>query len=299
MTNTTEIRETKVLWDTTADKLYVWDAASKAWKLFYAAADLVTNDALADALAMKLDKAGGALAGNLAVTGRLALGGAEPDVNNVFIAEGANALFTNPAGSFGFVFSKHATADDAALTFQTNYSTRALIGLLGDDNLTFKVTPDGSVWKTGIVVDAVTGAVEHSQGAKFAAVTNYDNYVAADAWTKIAFNAANHNAYGAFDAGANRFTAPVAGYYLVGAKWRFKANATVPASVQTKLFKNGAARDETLAAAAAPTSERTTLQTQTVLSLAAGDAIDVRALMETHDGYVAAAASLFYAARIA
>lgn len=300
MTNTTEIQETKVLWDTSADKLYVWDGASKAWELFLVAADLATNDALADGLAKKLDLAGGAIIGTLSVAGHVAFGGAAIDANNVLVLQGANALFTNPSGSFGFVCSKAATANDAALTFQTNYSTRGLLGLLGDDNLTFKVTPDGSTWKTGFTVDAATGKVDHTQGAKFEAVTNYDNYIAAATWIKIAFNAANHNDYGAFSAANNRFAAPVAGYYLIGGKWRFKANATVPASIQTKLYKNGAAIDDTIAISGGTVvTQRTMVATQTVLSLAAGDYIEMFAFMETNDGYVESTGSLFYGARIA
>lgn len=148
----------------------------------------------------------------------------------------------------------------------------------------------------------VTGDVtlDGSAGAKFEAVTNYDNYVAAGAWTKVAFNAANHNDQNAFDAANNRFVAPAAGCYLVGAKWRFKANAAVPASIQTKLYKNGASLDETAAESwGTVTDQRTHLAVQTVVKLAQGDVIEVFAFFELNDGYVAAAGSVFYAARLA
>src|SRR5690606_28283702 len=40
------------------------------------------------------------------------------------------------------VFNKNATDKDAAFILQNGFSARALIGLLGDDDLTFKVSPD-------------------------------------------------------------------------------------------------------------------------------------------------------------
>jgi hypothetical protein len=43
--------------------------------------------------------------------------------------------------------------------FQTATSTRALFGLLADDDFTFKVTPDGSNFFTSFVLDADNGNV--------------------------------------------------------------------------------------------------------------------------------------------
>jgi hypothetical protein len=42
---------------------------------------------------------------------------------------------------------------------QTNFSGRAEFGLIGDDDLTIKVSPDGSAWSTALVADRATGAV--------------------------------------------------------------------------------------------------------------------------------------------
>lgn len=651
MTATTVIQETKVLWDRTADKLYVWDNVSKSWELFFVAADVVTNDQLTDALALKLDKAGGGVAGDLTVAGKLGVGGATPDANNPVAMQIASMLLTNPSGALNVTVSKHAAADDARFAFQTNYSTRALFGLLGDDNLAIKVSPNGSAFVSAIVADKTTGALTlavdlpiteggtgassasaalanlgglaasaytasdvlakiktvdgsgsgldadvldgqegnyylawgnltgkpstfppsaHSHaiadvtglqaaldatlsassytaadvlakiktvdgsgsgldadlldghdsgyftdipsrlgytpfnaaggtvggnttisgtlgvssaatfssscaaasfttagrvtgadasiggivltaaggdffaagyklwssnndgaasgmdadfldgqhgsyylawanftgvpstfapsahthaiadvtslqtaldaklaasaytasdvlakliavdgsgssldadqldghdsgyftdiparlgytpfnaaggtiggntaisgtlsvtgdvtfsgtvGAKFEAVTNYDNYIAANTWTKIAFNSANHNDQGAFGASGNRFTAPAAGYYLIGLKWRFKANATAPVSIQTKLYKNGSALDYTAAESdGTVVTLKTSLATQTVMKLAANDYVEAWAFMETNDGYVGSAESVFYGARIA
>jgi len=300
MASSTTISETKVLWDRTANKLYVWDEGTKAWALFFVAANCVTNDQLTTALALKLNAAGGTVSGNLTVSGRLALGGAAIDPNNVLVLQGANSLFTNPSGSFGFVFSKAAAANDASLTFQDNYSTRALVGLLGNDDLTFKVTPDGATWYTGFTVDRNTGKVDHTQGAKFEALTNFDNYIASNTWTKVQFNSTNHNDQSAFNASSNRFVAPIAGYYTIGFRLRFKANSTVPASLQGKFYKNGSA----LAYAAAESwgtvvTMKTSVAYQTTMKLAANDYIEVYTYMETNDGYIDQIESVFQGARIA
>jgi len=238
--------------------------------------------------------------GDMVLPGKLGVGGATPDSNNPVSMNIASMLLSNSSGSLNVTLSKQATANDARFTFQTNYSTRALFGLLGDDNFTVKVSPDGSTFKTGFTVNKDTGAVDHTQGAKFEAITNYDNYIAASTWTKVAFNTTNHNDQNAFNASNNRFVVPIAGYYLIGAKWRFKANATVPASIQTALYKNGTAMSQTAVESwGTVVTLRTRVATQTVLKLAANDYVEVYAYMETNDGYVASADSVFYGARIA
>ena len=56
--------------------------------------------------------------------------------------------------------NKNAPANDAAFAFKTGFSTRALIGLLGSDDFSFKVSPDGSAYFDAILVDRTSGRVE-------------------------------------------------------------------------------------------------------------------------------------------
>lgn len=49
-------------------------------------------------------------------------------------------------GDIQVKLSKEAAGDTASFLFQTNYSGRAEIGLVGDNDFTFKVSPDGSSW---------------------------------------------------------------------------------------------------------------------------------------------------------
>jgi len=73
------------------------------------------------------------------------------------------------------------------------------------------VSADGNTFLDGLSVDNANGIVDQPQLPRFKAWTNYDNYVGTGTWTKIALNNTDYNDQGAFDAGTNRFTAPVDG----------------------------------------------------------------------------------------
>jgi hypothetical protein len=163
MTDTTTIQETKVLWDKTADKLYVWDAASGAWELFFVAADLVTNDALTDDLALKVSIAGDTMTGALELPN---IGvNTTPDATNKLAVKSNAALLAaletgaGGSGDIRAVVSKQAAGNTASFLFQDDYSGRAEIGLCGDDNFHFKVSPDGSSWVDALSLDRSSGQV--------------------------------------------------------------------------------------------------------------------------------------------
>lgn len=59
--------------------------------------------------------------------------------------------------------NKAAAGNDAAFVFKTGFSAPALIGLLGNDNFSFKVSPNGSAFFDAIVVDRSNGQVELPQ----------------------------------------------------------------------------------------------------------------------------------------
>ena len=91
------------------------------------------------------------------VTGHVGLAGYTADGNNGVGALGTSFLFNAAVDSCRFTFNKMATANDASLTFETNYSPRALAGLLGSDGYQLKVSPDGSTFYQVYVVDQTTG----------------------------------------------------------------------------------------------------------------------------------------------
>jgi hypothetical protein len=196
------------------------------------------------------------------------------------------------------VFNKNATDKDAAFILQNGFSTRALIGLLGDDNLTLKVSPDGSTFKTGFTVDKSTGAVDHSQGVKFSATINFNDYHNSSAWEKVGFNTANHNDWAAFSASNSNFTAPLNGYYYLSASLLFKKNSAIPTTMNVALFLNNTLLKYTEAGIGNPVDGWSTVNTAGILKLSAGDVVDVRCEFTGSDGYVLGNFSRFDGMRI-
>ncbi|HEV2651129.1 MAG TPA: DUF2793 domain-containing protein [Rhizomicrobium sp.] len=82
------------------------------------------------------------------------------DATNKLAVKSAAVLFDNAGNGAQLKLNKHATADTASLLYQTNYSGRAEMGLTGDDNFHVKVSPDGASWKSALVIDRSTGAVD-------------------------------------------------------------------------------------------------------------------------------------------
>jgi hypothetical protein len=227
-------------------------------------------------------------------TGHVGLGGATADANNALIVKGTAFLFDRETDDVRFTFNKAAAGDDVALTFQSNYSARALFGLLGDDDFTVKVSPDGSNYFTGFVIDRNTGRLKLPLAPKFSAYTNFDNYIAANTWTKVQFNNADSNDQNAFNGSNNNFTAPFAGNYCLGFSLRFKANATVPTKVIATFYKNGAELGRGRAVSGAPVDDVTIYNLTVLTPLAANDVIEVRVNFATNDGYIESDQSHFW-----
>ncbi len=82
---------------------------------------------------------------------------------NLLSVESNAVLFTDvPTGSGGTgdvraTLSKQAAGNTASFLFQDNFSGRAEVGLTGDDNFHFKVSPDGSTWHDAIVLTGSSG----------------------------------------------------------------------------------------------------------------------------------------------
>ena len=95
---------------------------------------------------------------------QLGLGGATADVTNRLSANTPAVLLNNAGAGIEVTVNKAAAANDAAFAFKTGFSARALIGLLGSDDFSFKVSPDGSSWNTGLTIDRATGRPTLPQG---------------------------------------------------------------------------------------------------------------------------------------
>lgn len=91
---------------------------------------------------------------------QLGLGWATADSFNRFSINTPAMLFNHAGNGIEATFNKNAPADDAAFAFKTGFSARALIGLLGNDDFSFKVSPDGSTYYDAIRIDQTSGRVE-------------------------------------------------------------------------------------------------------------------------------------------
>lgn len=63
-------------------------------------------------------------------------------------------------GDVRFTVSKQTASNTASLLFEDNFSARAEIGLTGDDNFHFKVSPDGSTFHDGLDINASDGSID-------------------------------------------------------------------------------------------------------------------------------------------
>ncbi|MCX8999128.1 DUF2793 domain-containing protein [Rhizobiaceae bacterium BDR2-2] len=228
--------------------------------------------------------------------------GTTADAANPFSAKLNAALWTartvveGGTGDLFYTMNKEAAGRDLGLTLQTGYVTKALMGLFGSDRFRLAVSADGSAFFDGLIVDNATGIVDQPRLPRFKGYTNYDNYVAVDTWTKIAINNTDYNDQSAFDAGNNRFIAPVAGTYLFGATLLYKVNSSTTARMRGRLVLNGSTeiRGSFGEISGAHASEATALWLQTMVSLATGDTVELQGTFRVADGYFAADRTSFW-----
>lgn len=85
------------------------------------------------------------------------------DATNKLAVASVAILFTHVGGDMQVKINKNAAGDKASFLFQTNWSARAEFGLLGDDNFTLKVSPDGSTFYDSLKMLAASGRVALKQ----------------------------------------------------------------------------------------------------------------------------------------
>lgn len=79
-------------------------------------------------------------------------------INRLAVASVAT-LLTHAGAGHQLKLNKATSGDTASLLFQSNWSGRAEMGLMGDDHWRIKVSPDGSAWTDAITIAADTAAV--------------------------------------------------------------------------------------------------------------------------------------------
>ena len=81
------------------------------------------------------------------------------DPANRLAVASAATLFTHDGAGHQLKLNKAASGDTASLLFQSNWSGRAEMGLMGDDHWRIKISPDGSAWTDAITIAADTASV--------------------------------------------------------------------------------------------------------------------------------------------
>jgi hypothetical protein len=100
---------------------------------------------------------------------RLGVGTAADDINP-FAAKLNAALFTalnaeeGGTGDLRLVLNKAYAANVLSQLYQRGYSARAETGLIGSDDFSIRVSPDGTQWIDALVLDGETGVVTFPQG---------------------------------------------------------------------------------------------------------------------------------------
>lgn len=96
--------------------------------------------------------------------------GTTADSTNPFSAKLNNALWVAKTvgeggdGTLRYKLSKESAPKTLSFLFQDNFSGRAEIGLTGDDDFHFKVSPDGSTWIDALIIDKSTGSANLNAG---------------------------------------------------------------------------------------------------------------------------------------
>jgi hypothetical protein len=105
-----------------------------------------------------------------------------PDSTNRLAAKSDAVLFSHDdvtpgTGDQRTVLNKASTGKTASFLFQSNFSGRAEIGLTGNDDFSFKVSPDGAAWSDALVLKKDGSAiaagvpVQHGKPPKLPAYT--------------------------------------------------------------------------------------------------------------------------------
>ena len=92
------------------------------------------------------------------------IGGASADATNRLSVNTPAVLFNRETDDIQVKLNKAAAGDTASFLFQTGFSGRAEIGLVGDNDFQFKVSPDGSSFFSGILIDKDNGLVDFPIG---------------------------------------------------------------------------------------------------------------------------------------
>ena len=88
------------------------------------------------------------------------------DQNNRLSISADSTLLSHEGAGHRLALNKYSISDTASLIFQTNYSGKAEFGLIGSDDFSIKVSPDGSNFIEAISIDKTSAEVKLPSSAR-------------------------------------------------------------------------------------------------------------------------------------
>lgn len=148
---------------------------------------------------------GGATSLNPAAGGLIGINATADSTNRLAVSSPAT-LFNHAGNGHQQKINKNAFGDTASQLYQTNFSGRAEVGLTGDDDFHFKVSPNGSTFHEAIKINRNDGTVQipkrlHQNGdyLDFVTTTILDDsvfvYNMPDGSPRMAFVLMHNNAF--------------------------------------------------------------------------------------------------------
>lgn len=89
---------------------------------------------------------------------------ADSDGTNRLTVSSPSTLLTHAGAGHQVKVNKARPSDTASLLFQSGYSGRAEMGIVGSDDFVLKVSADGTTFLTGLTIEAATGRVVTARG---------------------------------------------------------------------------------------------------------------------------------------
>jgi Protein of unknown function (DUF2793) len=216
---------------------------------------------------------------------------ATADATNRLALKSNASLFDHVGTGHQMKLNKAAAASSASLLFQTAYSGRAEMGLMGDDKWRCKVSADGASWKDALVIDQTSGLATvfgaptatlgiatkgyvDGQAASYAAPFDYQtatnqSITTLNVWTPIVNMTTARIASASFSTAQNRFTAPTTGTYVFVAQLVQTAGPAA-AAVTAAILRNGTAAGIWVSHII-PANGQDYLSLVTMLTMTAGD----------------------------
>jgi|GEM_PF-393088 len=194
---------------------------------------------------------------------------------------------TPGSGDARKVINKAAADRTASVVFQNGYSGRAEFGLIGDDDFTLKTSADGSNFENAMTLSAARDIAEiyHPLSVLGSPVLTADDKpvfsarVASAAYDyahdEMMDLAASLDSHSGFDPVTNLYTVPHTGLYFVQIGLVIRSVSASVKIVKVRLYKNTSLGESVSAISA--DANITTVNDAGIVSLAAGDTINLRA----------------------